>query len=278
MLSRAMARLRTSVVEQVRLLAGHPRVLPVTALLLRARAVRPAVAFAAREGLHRRGCFVYSLRESGLRVAIRHRTGDVVTLGEVFHEHDYRPPPDVEQRLARVERIVDLGANIGLFGAFAAARWREAEIVAFEPDPANAVVHARTIAANGLQSRWTLVQSAAGSISGRVRFVAGDVALSRLAAADDEGSIDVSVEDVLPRMAESDLVKMDIEGGEWAILGDPRFRESPPCALVLEYHPRFCPTENPREAAESACTAAGLRVESIWHRADGHGMLWAWQS
>jgi FkbM family methyltransferase len=273
-----MTRARARVAQSLRALAGRPRLLPLTALLLRARTVRPALAFVARAGARRHGTFVYRLRENGLRVAIRHGTGDVVTLGEVFHEHDYRPPAEVEQRLTRVGRIVDLGANVGLFGAFAAARWPQAEILAFEPDPANAEVHARTIALNGLQARWTLVRSAAGASSGRARFLAGGVALSRLAGEGDEGDIEVELRDVLPELAGADLVKMDIEGGEWAILCDPRFRARPPRALVLEYHPRFCAGGDPREAAESALAGAGLALRSIWHRPDGHGMVWAWRS
>jgi FkbM family methyltransferase len=265
----------------MRWLAGRPRLLPITALLLRAGTVRESPAFVARAALRREGTFLYRLRENGLLVAIRHGTGDVVTLGEVFHEHDYTPPSEVLPSLTGIQRIVDLGANVGLFGAFAAGRWPDAGIVAFEPDPANAAVHERTIAANGLQARWTLVRSAAGAGTGRARFLAGDVALSRLAGAEDARdaqSIDVPVEDVLPRLAETDLVKIDIEGGEWAILRDPRFAEAPPRVLVLEYHPRFCGAAEPRSAAESALAAAGLRVQSIWHRADGHGMLWAWQT
>ena len=45
--------------------------------------------------------------------------------------------------------------------------------------------------------------------------------------------------DVLGQIAEADLVKMDIEGGEWGILADPRIARQR--ALVLEYHPRGLP-------------------------------------
>ena len=287
-----MSSMRATVARSARGLAGHPRLLPATALALRARTVRPSSAFLARALAGSRGTHVYRLRENGLQVAIRHRTGDVVTLGEVFHEHDYRPPPAVAQQLTDVARIVDLGANIGLFGAFAAARWPHAEIVAFEPDPHNADVHARTIALNGLQARWSLTRAAAGVRDGRAAFLAGEIALSRLADERDASStpttptaggtptassIEVPIHDVLALLAGADLVKMDIEGGEWAILCDPRFRAAPPRALVLEYHPRACPGGDARRAAESALAAAGLTVQPLWHRADGHGMLWAWR-
>jgi len=298
-------------VGALRRAAAHPRILPLTALALRARTVRPAAAFIAREGLGSGALSIYRLRdhrlrEHDLRVAIRHGSGDAVTLGEVFHERDYHPPGELEQALADVRRIVDLGANVGLFGAFAAARWEAADIVAFEPDPANADVHELAIAANGLGGRWRLVRAAAGAHDGRATFLAGQVALSRLhdgrreaalsrprdgrreafaeGARDEEESrrlaartIEVPVQDVLPLLARADLLKMDIEGGEWAILGDPRFRAHPPRVLVLEYHPHLCPTPDPRAASTAALEAAGMRVLPIWHREDGHGMAWAWR-
>ena len=83
---------------------------------------------------------------------------------------------------------------------------------------------------------------------------------------------------MLPQIADADLLKMDIEGGEWAILNDPRFARSPPRAVVLEYHPYLCPSADARAAAVQALESAGLRTAAIWHRADGHGMLWAWRT
>jgi FkbM family methyltransferase len=274
---RALGRART--------LAAHPRIVPLTALLLRARTVHPGPAFALREVARVSGARSYRLRGGGdLRAVIRHGTGDVVTLGEVFHERDYEPPPDVAAALGRVHTILDLGANIGLFGLFAARRWPDAEILAYEPDPANADVHERAIALNGLGQRWRLVRAAAGARDGRVSFVSGGVALSRLADADaiplaaGERTIEVDLRDVLAQVADADLLKLDTEGGEWAILTDPRFRAAPPRALALEYHPALCPGPDPRAAAVAALEQAGMTVRVIKHRADGYGMLWAWRT
>ncbi len=279
-----------ALVESLRRFAGRPRIEPLTALLLRARLVRPAPLFVLREALRRPVTRVYRLRGSGLKVVIRHRTGDVVTLGEVFHEPDYRPPAEVQAALGGVDRVLDLGANVGLFGAFAAARWPGARITAFEPDPANAEVHERVIHLNGLESRWALVRAAAGNYDGRAAFHPGGVALSHLADGGQDSSgerdgtapagrtIEVPVVDVMAQIADADVVKIDIEGGEWMLLEDPRFAGSPPGALVFEYHPRFCPGGDPRERAESLLAAAGLSARAIWHRSDGHGMLWAWRS
>lgn len=275
--------------DALRRIAGLPALLPLTALVLRARTVRPAPMFFAREAARSTATSVYRARYGGVRVVIRHRTGDVVTLGEVFHERLYEPPAELAARLAKVTRALDLGANIGLFGAFAHARWPSVEVLAYEPDPANAALHERAITLNGLQARWRLVRAAAGASSGRVRFVSGEAALSHVAEPRADGRaaggacggaeevIEVAVEDVLPKIAEAELVKMDIEGAEWAILEDARFRALPPEVIVLEYHPRFCPEPDSRAAAERALTRAGLDFHTIWHRADGHGMLWAWR-
>ncbi|HTA32890.1 MAG TPA: FkbM family methyltransferase [Solirubrobacteraceae bacterium] len=274
-----MTTLRSKFVEALRRLGARPRLLPLLALYQGAPTVKPTFAFLLREASARKGVFLYRVRENGMRAAIRHRRGDVVILGEVFNHHDYRPTGEVERALTQVSNIVDLGGNIGLFGLFAAARWPDAKIIAFEPDPDNAAIHERTIAANGLAERWQLVQAAACNENGRASFVAGLAAVSHIAdPTEGEQTIEVPLIDVLPQIAQADLLKMDIEGGEWAILGDPRFREAPPRAVVLEYHSHLSPGPDSRADAEAALRAAGMQIQPISYRDDGHGMLWAWRA
>ena len=264
--------------QALRRFFGQPWLLPLTALLLRGRTVKPGWRFVLRELRKDRSLRVYRLADAGLRVAIRHGSPDVVTLGEVFHNRDYVPDQKLDALLAPTRSILDLGANVGLFGAFASSRWPAAEIVAFEPDPANLAVLERTIAVNGLGGSWTVVPAAAGARDGETAFLAGAASLSRLTAAGTPGATTVPIRDVLPAIAAADLVKLDIEGGEWEILSDPRFRSSPPRALVMEYHPYRCPGGDARKTAEAALRNAGMTVSTIWHHDDGHGMLWAWRS
>jgi FkbM family methyltransferase len=264
--------------QALRRFLGQPWLLPLTALLLRARTVRPVRRFVLRELCRDRSVRVYRLAGADLHVALRHGSADVVTLGEVFHNHDYVPAPALETRLSSTRSILDLGANVGLFGVFAVSRWPGARIVAFEPDPANLAVLEQTIAGNGLRRSWTVVPAAAGAHDGETSFLAGEASLSRLADDGTPGTMTVPVHDVLPAMAEADLVKLDIEGGEWEILSDARFQASPPRALVMEYHPYRCPGDDPRAAVEALLRAAGMAWTTIWHRDDGHGMLWAWRS
>jgi FkbM family methyltransferase len=265
-------------VNTLRRLGAHPRLAPLHAVCLSAPTVSPSLSFAARELLHRPGLRFYRLRENGRTVAIRHAAGAPVIVAEVFKKHDYEPSRELEDVLGQPGSILDLGGNIGLFGLYAAVRWPNAQIVAFEPDPDNAAIQKMTIDANGWADRWQLIEAAASNRDGKTSFVAGLNAVSHIAdATTTETTIEVSMLDVLPTIAEADLLKMDIEGGEWEILGDPRFHEAPPSAIVMEYHPEGCPTSQPRLEAEHALTAAGLQVRSSIERDDGHGMLWAWR-
>jgi FkbM family methyltransferase len=282
--------LRERAVDGLRAFAGRPRLLPLTALLLRAAIVRPAALFAARELLRRRTVAEYGLRGAPVRVVVRHRSADPVTLGEVFHDGQYLPPPPVEEALSAnggPGEILDLGANVGYFGAFCLTRWPNARLTAFEPDPGNAEVLERFVAANGRARGWMIKRAAAAANDGEAQFVAGLASLSHLVDAlpgedygPDHGEpqrLVVPTEDVLPRIVASDLVKIDIEGGEWDLLRDRRFRDDPPRALVLEYHPHPSVTGAPRAELERLLHDAGLAIEPIFHRADGYGMVWAYR-
>jgi FkbM family methyltransferase len=271
--------MRVGLIAPIRWLGARRMVLPVTARVLCARTVRESARFLAREVSRPSGIRLYRLRENGVRVAIRHKGVDAATLAEMFYHRYYHPPEEVARAIGEGSEILDLGANVGLFGAFAIARWPHSRIVAFEPDPANARVHEDTIGANGLGGRWRLERAAAATRDGQVQFAAGLNAGSHIVdSQSDEGTVTVLSRDVLPLIAVADLVKMDIEGGEWAILLDARFASHPPRALVLEYHPRGCPDGDPRAAAARVLRASGLKTASIWHASDGHGMLWAWRA
>ena len=244
------------VLRAVRRMAGLPalrrltRVEPLLRLsfALRAHLVSDPVRFARNELLGGRSA-VYTVRGSPVAVAIRHRTPDVLVLDEVFSQREYEWPAPVEAALRRAVplRVADLGANIGLFGAWLLARFPAARIVAFEADPANARLLAATVEANKRAESWQLVQALAATAPGTVRFAAGGFTTSRVDGHGD--GIDVPAVDVFPFLQDVDFLKIDIEGGEWAILEDRRFAEVPARAVALEYHSHLCPQ---RDAASAA--------------------------
>jgi FkbM family methyltransferase len=238
----------------------------------------------------------YRLRHGGLQVFLRHGTRDVHILNEIFGatagRRSYEPPSAVAQALEAISplRVLDLGANIGLFGAYVLSRWPRAEIRSFEPDPANLSVLSAVIAANELEGRWSVAEVAVANRTGEMTFAAGLYADSHLLAADDRDlaqtgseangagkSIGVRMVDIFAEDHDVDLMKMDIEGGEWAILTDARLSDLKARVLVLEWHARGAPEPDAHAAAVGLLRAAGYsRLEEV-ESGPENGLLWAWR-
>lgn len=246
---------------------------------LRGRVVRETIRFAFNEIFGRRVLRRYRLRAAGVIVHVRHSSPDVLNLDEIYYQRLYEAPDPVRRVLAEINRpprLVDLGANVGLAGAWFLGAYPGTSVVAYEPDPANAAVHARTVAANGLDERWRLVVAAAGVTSGEVSFVPGHFAESHVAAPGEDG-VRVESVDVLPELMHADLLKIDVEGAEWKILADERFSKCSATAVVLEYHPHLCPEPEPHALAERLLRSAGYEVQDIFQAPEGHGMIWGWR-
>ena len=162
-----------------------------------------------------------------------------------------------------------IGANIGIFGADLRRRYPKAEIVAFEPHPANVDVLTRTAAAN--DGSWRVIAACADVADGTVPFwIGGEFTTSRIEAGSSE-TIEVPAVDVFPYLAEGDLA-------EWKILDDPRFAALAAPAVALEYHAHDCPAPDPRAYARKRLEEAGYDVADAELAAEpGHGMLWAWR-
>jgi FkbM family methyltransferase len=260
---------RIAATRPARRVLTNRRVEPLVVTALRASPVRERIRFLACELRPTTDPRAYRLRESDLVVFVRHRTPDVAALGEVFYERQYEPPRAVAgflDGLGRPPATLDLGANVGYFTLFASFRFPGSRIVAFEPDPANVELLRRTVRENGLNCE--LVEAAASNRDGEVPFAAGGFTLSRIEA----GGQPVPALDVLPRLAEADLAKIDIEGGEWELLADRRFPEAAVPALALEFHRHLAP---PGADAEQELAGAGYSIERRLPFGEGHGLLWA---
>jgi FkbM family methyltransferase len=234
-----------------------------------------------------RGTARYELRHRPGVFHLRHGSGDVAILNKIFARDpatsSYEPPAAVAAALDAIggPRILDVGANIGLFGVYALGRWPEARITSFEPDPDNFRVLDLTVGANQREGRWDDVPVAVSNSDGELEFAPGDGAKSHLSpTAADEATITVPAVDFFDRLGDGvDLVKMDIEGGEWQILADPRLAAAPIKVIRLEWHTLLCPEEDARTAAIDLLKAGGFP-----HVVDGdrqhlrNGVLWAWRS
>ncbi len=258
------------------------------ATLLLAAKVRPSFGFAVRQLRGEPGVNSYELRASGRRIFVRHDTDDAYVLAECFGRlRAYEPPPEVEALLSRQapRRVLDLGANIGLFGLLALERWPGCEVTGIEADPANAELHRRCIEENGLAERWRLIEAVAATAPGRVRFAGGHSSRSRQAGPGDPDAIEVEAIDAFEHLEAADLVKIDIEGGEWVLLTDPRLAGVGATTIVLEYHSTGSLQEDASLVAASALEEAGYKTAVIPAPASragdsqqGLGTVWAWRA
>jgi FkbM family methyltransferase len=195
---------------------------------------------------------------SGLQIILRSSPAMDLSLAyEIFVAECYRTPPGLD--LGPVRRIIDVGGNVGFSTVYWTGRFPGAHVLVFEPHPALAAQIQRHIELNQLGDRVVLCDRAAGTSEGTLYLTDAEVfstlvsepghddfeAIRRQHVAD--GGTDTSAlrERIPVRMVDFltavgpepiDLLKVDIEGGEHAILDDPRFGALPVQTLVMEWH------------------------------------------
>ena len=137
--------------------------------------------------------------------------------------------------LGDVSRIVDLGANIGFSCLYWLAAYPNSRVIAFEPHPGHVVQAWLISKLNGLQDRVEVHPAAAGICNRSVTI--SDEGMASTVKEDGLGALTVEMRDVFPTLLEApiDILKIDIEGGEYAILGDFAIRGrggGAPCARM----------------------------------------------
>jgi FkbM family methyltransferase len=250
-------------------------------LIKDSRVVKERRRFISATAARVSGARRYHLADGGESIVIRHdNIEDGFVLSEVFDAHEYAIPASVARALGdRVVSVVDLGGNIGLATLWFAREFPDARFTTIEADPTNADVLERVVALNRVGTRATVLRAAGGARSGSLELVAGLGGRSHSAANIQDGAdlsriIIVPMIDVLPILAEADFLKMDIEGGEWEILSDPRFADTGLTALCMEFHGYGCPTDDPTAAVTELLSAAGFSIAEL--RAEGDaGIAWA---
>lgn len=118
-----------------------------------------------------------------------------------------------------VGQVIDLGAHIGLSTLYFADYYREARIVAVEPDPGNFVCLRRNIDGIANRSRVSTVHACIAGAKGTVQFSTDGPSWGRSIMNGTGTGIDVpclSLGDLLEQfnLEKVDIVKMDIEGAE----------------------------------------------------------------
>jgi hypothetical protein len=110
-------------------------------------------------------------------------------------------------------------------------------------------------------------------------FVPGLRAEAHIADEQEPGTLTVPAIDLYEQINGGvDLVKMDIEGGEWAILSDPRLADLKANVIRLEWHTMLCPQPDAHAEAIKLLRRGGFtRIVDADHELDVNGVLWAWR-
>lgn len=190
---------------------------------------------------------------------------DVATFWQIFFAEVY--PIRASDRL-----IVDAGGNIGAFSLFALLNNPHARIITIEPSPGSFERLKSALKEHGVESRCTAVPAALGARNGVTSITAAGPSQFRCTDMAGEVVPLVTVESILPREGEVDLMKMDIEGAEYDALGcaSPsvlqRIRR-----LVLEIHP-LEGAAHPWPDLRQWLASNGFHVTSETHDGGGYGI------
>lgn len=170
----------------------------------------------------------------------RNGNNDYGVAYEVFvHKHlDLMQIP----RKDDIHSIVDLGGNVGMSVVYWLTQYRNAEITVFEPHPAHGAQLRRNIRLNTAnEDVCRLMPYAAGTkdamMSLNDRGSASSLVTERRPG---EPTFEVKVVDLFMLLGgrQIDIFKMDIEGGEYPLLEDPRFERLNIRHLIMEWHAR----------------------------------------
>jgi FkbM family methyltransferase len=173
--------------------------------------------------------------KTGQQFFYRLNRGDIQTVREVWFDDVYRLPFDLP---GSGGTLVDLGGNIGLTSIYLAQRHTFDHVVLVEPVPENLRLARLNCALNGVNAEF--VAAAIGPNTGEVSFmVAENHNLGRIDTdSDDTLTVPMATMDEVTGTEEPiRLVKMDIEGGEAALLQEAPEWLNRVDALIAEFHP-----------------------------------------
>jgi FkbM family methyltransferase len=172
---------------------------------------------------------------------------------EQFADDSYRLAWVLGPATGRV-RILDVGAHVGAFATYAASARPGVEVECYEPSPATAEFLRGNVSANGLDDRVRVHEAAMADVAGTALLddnTRGSVhnglviGTRRLVYGSDSAGQrrvisvkTVTFDDAVAYGGPFDVVKMDCEGGEYALVyaSDKRSWASVQ-RVVMEYHP-----------------------------------------
>ena len=169
----------------------------------------------------------------GIRLCYRLNRGDIESLREVWLDETYKLPFAAGSGV-----LIDLGANIGLTSVWLATHYQYSIIIAVEPLPDNARLARKNLSNNNIEAE--VIEAAIGPNDGFVFFEEHETSNRGHISSSGREVKMLSMQTLLQKLPEGtpiDLVKMDIEGGEEALLKGSLVWLTNVRSVIAEFHP-----------------------------------------
>jgi FkbM family methyltransferase len=177
-------------------------------------------------------------------VFLRENTFDFITFEEVVFDQVYKAIP---AHLPKCERVVDLGANIGLSCLYLAARYPTCKIVAVEPVPQNYTILTKNVACLIEAQRCLPMQAAVWGTDKPLvleqpaipeRYNAYTVRQSAPTAKSALNVEGITIQRIMERAGfrELDILKVDVEGAETELFKGDLDWLNHTRAIAIEFH------------------------------------------
>ena len=218
---------------------------------------------------------VVTLKTKGKLILRQGAAGDLGIAYEVFVAEAYKLPEGLKAR--QVRRIVDVGANVGYTCVYWLTNFPKAQVTAFEPHPAHVDLIRAHLEINRWGNKVVLHPAAAGAQDGRT-FLTDDGGHSSTTSEARPNTIAVPQVDWFACVGDEpiDILKMDIEGGEYELLSDERFASLRIGTIVMEWHTS---DEHPggAEWCLSRLRSLGYSTTVSSSIRDERGVIWAFR-
>jgi FkbM family methyltransferase len=213
---------------------------------------------------------------SGERLSLRpFPSDDIATAFEIFAAQVYESPIPIATD--SVSLIVDLGANVGFSGIFFAYRYPGAKIIAFEPHPEHIKIAGLNLQLNNFSQNVDLINAAA-STQTKDAFLTNKGVCSTVVSQEVYGAIPIKLINIFDYLKdmEIDILKIDIEGGEFDLINDHRFEKIKAKIIVLEYHinPDF---KDACKWCQQKLAEFGYKTELGAWNSSKNGFIWAYK-
>jgi FkbM family methyltransferase len=187
--------------------------------------------------------------KEGTKLLMRGRTHDFIAAYEVMKLRHYAAPDSVTPE--NISTIVDCGANVGFSCLWFARAYPRARILAFEPHPDHVRTAQANITLNRLDDRVEIRPFAVATKAATAYLTDQGIA-SQVRDENAPGTIPITSVDFFANLGEDriDLLKLDIEGSEYALLADDRFSRLNITWLVVEWH---ATTSHPESSGRLWC-------------------------